>query len=204
MRFSGAGSALWNFGRLSVSAGECDGSRRRQRRAKAGCALCHRSAGRLRGRSTAERLSHPGLRILADGLALRGGESGAGFVGGASESPTFRKRFKKGSPGIRLQMKNSQKRARFKAKSVKTHLRAKARSLWRVFGTTEVVPIQSLACASRSRKSRFVFVEDDRCEAEDVCILILPAVGVHASFAAGLLEKSLPVPLLLDWNLRQQ
>ena len=97
VRLSCAGRALRHPGRLPVSHGDGDLSARRKRAAKARHALCHRLAGRMRGRTGAERLSHSGLWILEDRMALRGGESGAGSAGRAGELPTFAKDAKRKS-----------------------------------------------------------------------------------------------------------
>ena len=58
---------------------------RPQRSIKTGHTLCHRSAGRMRGRAFVEQLPHPGVWFLENRMAQCGGKPGAGAPGRAGK-----------------------------------------------------------------------------------------------------------------------
>jgi hypothetical protein len=51
---------------------------------------------------------------------------------------------------------------------------------------------------------RPVLAEYHRCKHEDVCVLILPAIGAHARFGTGFFQEPLSIPFLFHRYLRKQ
>jgi len=50
---------------------------------------------------------------------------------------------------------------------------------------------------------RPLFAEYNRGKHEDICVLILPAAGMHARFGAGFFQELLSIPFFLDRHLRK-